>query len=197
MVIEPFKNVNIAIAPPTTLNIPKSEAPNAPKINRVEYKEINIVIATRAYKKSEFHANGIPEEFVQDNHSLSKKNVIRGLHYQQMPKAQGKLVQVIHGAVWDVAVDIRKDSESFAKWISVELSEENNRMLYIPPGFAHGFAALTDNVHLVYKCTAEYDPALDTGIKWNDPDINITWPVKDPLVSEKDAGLPLLKNAKL
>lgn len=150
-----------------------------------------------SYKKSEFHANGIPEDFVQDNHSLSKKNVIRGLHYQQMPKAQGKIVQVIHGAVWDVAVDIRKDSETFAKWISVELSVENNRMLYIPPGFAHGFAALTDNVHLVYKCTAEYDPALDTGIKWNDPDLKITWPVKNPLVSEKDTELPLLKQAKL
>jgi dTDP-4-dehydrorhamnose 3,5-epimerase len=148
-----------------------------------------------SYKESEFMSNGIKFRFVQDNHSLSVKNVIRGLHYQRSPRAQGKLVRVLRGAAWDVAVDLRKDSPTFKKWLGLELSEENNRMLFIPPGFAHGFAALTDDVHLLYKCTEEYDPALDTGIRWNDPELAINWPVSDPVISEKDKILPLLKDA--
>ncbi|MDY6935025.1 MAG: dTDP-4-dehydrorhamnose 3,5-epimerase [Spirochaetota bacterium] len=150
-----------------------------------------------SYKESDFISNGITHDFVQDNHSLSKKGVIRGLHYQLNPKAQGKLVRVMTGAVWDVAVDIRKDSATFLKWLGVELSGENNKMLYIPPGFAHGFIALTDNVHLTYKCTEEYDLILDTGIRWDDPDIGIRWPLKEVIVSEKDKQLPLFKNAIL
>jgi dTDP-4-dehydrorhamnose 3,5-epimerase len=150
-----------------------------------------------SYKKSDFAANGIDFNFLQDNHSLSVKNVIRGLHYQHPPRAQGKLVRVMTGAVWDVAADIRRSSATYLKWVSFELSGENNKMLFIPPGFAHGFLALTDNVHLVYKCTEEYDLKLDTGIRWNDPDIGIKWPVINPVVSPKDAMLPFLKDAKV
>ena len=150
-----------------------------------------------SYKESDFSTHGIDEKFVQDNHSLSKKGVLRGLHYQLSPHAQGKLVRVIKGEVWDVAVDIRKSSHTFLKWDAEELSEENRKMLYIPPGFAHGFVALTDEVHLIYKCTSEYDPALDTGIRWDDPDIGIDWPVKNPLVSENDKKLPYLRDAEL
>jgi dTDP-4-dehydrorhamnose 3,5-epimerase len=116
-----------------------------------------------SYKESEFAAAGIDGRFVQDNHSLSRKNVLRGLHFQRAPKAQGKLVRVIKGTVWDVAVDIRKESPTFKRWHGIELSAENGLMLYIPPGFAHGFLALSDEVHLIYKCTEEYDAALDAG----------------------------------
>ncbi len=147
-----------------------------------------------SFKESEFAAAGITERFVQDNHSLSVKNVIRGLHYQKEPRAQGKLVRVIKGRVWDVAVDIRPGSASYGKWLGVELSEENHLMLYIPPGFAHGFASLSNEVHLLYKCTREYDPALDAGIRWDDPDLAIQWPVGNPLLSPKDRILPLLKD---
>ena len=150
-----------------------------------------------SFKKSDFSSNGIDCDFVQDNHSLSKKNVIRGLHYQKNPRSQGKLVRVIKGAAWDVAVDIRKSSPAFLKWYAVELSEENSKMLFIPPGFAHGFIALSDSVHLMYKCTNEYDGKLDAGIRWNDPDIGIQWPVKDPVISQKDLILPLLKDAQI
>jgi dTDP-4-dehydrorhamnose 3,5-epimerase len=150
-----------------------------------------------SYKKSDFVKNGIDYNFVQDNHSLSNKNVIRGLHFQHAPKGQGKLVRVMKGSAWDVAVDIRKSSPTYRKWLAFELSEVNSKMLFIPPGFAHGFAALTDDVHLMYKCTEEYDPALDTGIRWNDPDIGVKWPVSNPVVSDKDAILSYLKDIKI
>ncbi len=149
------------------------------------------------YKKSDFVSYGISDDFLQDNHSLSQKGVLRGLHFQENPRAQGKLVRVVKGKVWDVAVDVRRSSPTFLKWVSVELSEDNNLMLYIPVGFAHGFVSLSDNVHLIYKCTDEYSPEHDSGIRWDDPDLAITWPVENPLVSEKDAGLPSLKDAKL
>jgi dTDP-4-dehydrorhamnose 3,5-epimerase len=146
-----------------------------------------------SYKKSDFAANGIDYEFVQDNHSLSRKDVVRGLHFQREPKGQGKLVRVMMGKVWDVAVDLRKGSTSYLKWMSYELSGENGKMLFIPPGFAHGFLTLTDDVHLVYKCTNEYDAKLDAGLRWDDPDIGITWPVKNPILSQKDLILPYVK----
>jgi dTDP-4-dehydrorhamnose 3,5-epimerase len=148
-----------------------------------------------SFKDSDFRQNGINGPFVQDNHSLSKKGVIRGLHYQLNPRAQGKLVRVIKGKVWDVAVDIRKGSTTFKKWAAFELSDENNRMFFIPPGFAHGFATLTNDVHLVYKCTTEYDQKLDAGIRWDDPELAVEWPIANPLVSEKDRVLPFLKDA--
>jgi len=149
------------------------------------------------YKKSEFVDNGIDYDFVQDNYSFSTRNVLRGLHYQLPPAAQGKLVSVVKGRAWDVAVDIRRDSSHYLEWKAVELSEENRTMLFIPPGFAHGFVALTDEVHFFYKCTSQYAQELERGIRWNDPDIAIQWPVENPLVSERDAKLPLLKDAEI
>jgi len=147
-----------------------------------------------SFKASDFQKAGLSTRFVQDNFSFSKKGVIRGLHYQKSPKAQGKLISVIKGCVWDVAVDIRQDSKTFLKWMAVELDDRNHVMLYIPPGFAHGFLALSDEVLLIYKCTNEYDPQVDTGIRWDDPDIAISWPIKSPILSVKDRQLPYVRN---
>lgn len=150
-----------------------------------------------SYKKKDFVNNGIDVEFMQDNHSVSSKGVLRGLHYQKAPFAQAKLVRVIKGIAWDVAVDIRKNSPTYKKWISVELSGENKKMFYIPEGFAHGFLALTDEVQLMYKCSNEYSPQHDAGIIWNDPELAVKWPVAKPLLSEKDLILPLLEDAEV
>jgi dTDP-4-dehydrorhamnose 3,5-epimerase len=147
------------------------------------------------YKHTDFVTAGIKEHFVQDNHSKSSLGVLRGLHYQKAPRAQGKLVRCVKGKIFDVAVDIRKGSPSYCRWVGVELSEENNLMLYIPPAFAHGFVVLSESAEIMYKCTDEYSPADDRGIIWNDPEININWPVKDPILSEKDRMLPLLRDA--
>lgn len=149
------------------------------------------------FKQSDFKSANMPSQFVQDNFSLSKKNVIRGLHYQKHPQAQGKLVTVLKGGIWDLAVDIRKESRSFLKWAAVELNDTNHALLYIPPGFAHGFLALTDDVRLLYKCTNEYAPDLDAGIRWDDPDIAIDWPVSHPIVSKKDNMLPYVHSAEV
>jgi dTDP-4-dehydrorhamnose 3,5-epimerase len=146
------------------------------------------------YRSSLFKDQGLPM-FVQDNHSLSRQNVIRGLHYQLPPHGQGKLVSVITGAVYDVAVDLRPESSTFGQWLGVELTADNHRLFYIPPGFAHGFATLTDNTHFVYKCTAEYSPNHDRGLRWDDPTLNITWPVEEPIISSKDRELPLFNPA--
>ena len=148
------------------------------------------------YKASEFKKNGINYDFVQDNHSKSQKGVLRGLHYQLRPMEQGKLVRCVRGRIWDVAVDIRKGSPWYGKWVAVELSEENKLMLWIPPGFAHGFVALEDNTEVIYKVTKEYSPELERGIIWNDPDIGIDWPVKNPKLSERDSRLPPLREAE-
>ena len=148
-----------------------------------------------SFKASDFEKANLPTHFVQDNFSFSKKDVIRGLHYQKEPKAQGKLISVLKGGVWDVAVDIRKESPTFLKWVAADLNDQNHAMLYIPPGFAHGFVALTEAVHLLYKCTNEYDTQADRGIRWNDPDISITWPVDNPIVSDKDRNLPITLSA--
>lgn len=150
-----------------------------------------------SYKKSDFINNGIIVEFKQDNHSLSSIGVVRGLHYQKPPFAQAKLVRVIRGAVWDVAVDIRRGSPTYKKWIGVELSEDNKKMFYIPEGFAHGFAALTNEVHLLYKCSNEFTPSHDAGIRWDDPELAVKWPVANPLLSDKDLVLPYLKDAEV
>ena len=147
------------------------------------------------YKKSDFVAAGIDEEFCQDNHSFSCKGVLRGLHFQSSPHAQGKLVRVIKGAVWDVAVDLIPGSATYGQYYGIELTEENGTMFYIPPGFGHGFLTLRDDTHFLYKCTAEYAPAADGGVKWDDPDLNVPWPLdSEALVSEKDAKLPYLKD---
>jgi len=145
------------------------------------------------YHLEKFRRAGIGETFVQDNHSFSRKGVLRGLHYQ-VGRPQGKLVRVVSGEAFDVAVDIRRGSPTFGRWHGVRLSAENRRMLYVPPGFAHGFCALSDDVHFLYKCTDLYAPELDRGIRWDDPDIGIEWPVSGPVLSPKDAGLPLLRD---
>ena len=150
-----------------------------------------------SYKESEFKANGITFDFKQDNHSKSSKNVLRGLHYQLEPYAQGKLVKVVTGRIFDVAVDIRKGSPTFGKWVSAELSEENKQMLWIPPGFAHGFLSLEDNTNVLYKSTNEYNKESERGILWNDPEIGIKWPVSNPILSEKDRKHPHLKEADI
>jgi len=150
-----------------------------------------------SFKASDFISRGLPECFVQDNLSFSKKNVIRGLHFQKKPKEQGKLIFVIKGSVWDVAVDIRRNSPTFSKWVAVELTDKQHEMLYIPAGFAHGFLSLTEEVYLLYKCTNEYDPMSDSGIRWDDPDIRIEWPINNPFVSMKDKNLPYLRNANI
>lgn len=145
------------------------------------------------YKRSDFQAAGISEDFVQDNHSRSTRGVLRGLHFQTGKSAQGKLLRVISGRVWDVAVDMRPSSTSFGKWWGLELTSENGLMLYIPTGFAHGFVTLSEEADLVYKCTAEYDKERDGGVRWDDPDLAVGWPIRDVLVSSKDATLPYLK----
>jgi dTDP-4-dehydrorhamnose 3,5-epimerase len=147
------------------------------------------------FKYSDFARADINENFVQDNYSRSSQGVLRGLHYQKNPNAQGKLVQCLRGEIFDVAVDIRKGSPTFGHWVSVELSEENNLILYVPPAFAHGFVVVSESADVIYKCTREYSPQDDRGIIWNDPDINIQWPVKDPVLSEKDCRHPLLRDA--
>jgi len=146
------------------------------------------------YRREEFIAHGIPP-FVQDNHSHSTRGVLRGLHYQKHPRAQGKLVMVIQGEILDVAVDIRQGSPTYGRWVAQILSAENGCALYIPPGFAHGFSVLSDSADVLYKVAAEYAPELDRGIRWNDPDLAIDWRVRDPIVSPKDAQLPYLRDA--
>ena len=152
---------------------------------------------TETYKRSEFIENGINENFVQDNWSHSMKGTLRGLHFQKQPKAQAKLVMVLKGEVFDVAVDIRKGSSTYGKWVGLNLSGKKAQMLYIPAGFAHGFCVLSDEADFVYKVSDEYSPELDSGILWNDPDIGIDWLITDPLLSAKDMALPLLKDADL
>ncbi len=147
------------------------------------------------YNKKDFNNFGLEVEFVQDNHSKSKKNVLRGLHYQKK-NIQGKLVRVSRGKVWDVAVDLRNDSTTFGKWYGIELSEENKKMFYIPEGFAHGFLTLEDDTEFQYKCTNFYDPDYEDGIIWNDELIDIKWPflkyglkIEKIIISEKDKKL--------
>ena len=147
------------------------------------------------FKQSEFAANGIDARFVQDNHSHSTQGVLRGLHYQKHPQAQGKLVGVVSGEIFDVAVDIRKGSPTFGKWVAQTLSAENSLMLYVPPGFAHGFCVLSESADLVYKVTAEYSRELERGVRWNDPALGIDWPLRDPSLSERDLRLPVLRDA--
>jgi len=148
------------------------------------------------YHAERFRAAGIALPFVQDNHSRSSRGVLRGLHFQE-PNSQGKLVRCTNGALYDVAVDVRKGSPHFGRWVGVELSEENKRMFWVPPGFAHGFCPLSETADLVYKCTAFYEPENDRAILWNDPDLAIDWPVSGPVLSAKDAAAPRLKDAPL
>jgi len=143
-----------------------------------------------SYNKEKFADKGITTSFVQDNESKSKKGVLRGLHYQKKPFAQGKLVRVIQGAVLDVAVDIRIGSPTFGSWASIELTGENKLMYWIPEGFAHGFLTLKDDTIFTYKCTGVYNKASEASIRWNDPDLAINWGITDPVLSEKDKISP-------
>ncbi len=148
------------------------------------------------YKSSEFKQHKIDKSFIQVNHSFSKKGVLRGLHYQLMPYEQAKLVCVISGQIYDVVVDVRKGSPSYGKWLAEVLSSQNRKMLYIPAGFAHGFCVMSDSADVIYYCTKEYSTKDERGILWNDPKLDIKWPAGEPIISEKDAQLPILKNAE-
>ena len=150
-----------------------------------------------SYHLDKFAAAGISGNFVQDNESKSQKGVLRGLHYQSAPFAQGKLVRVINGAVLDVAVDIRKNSPTFGEWVSMLLSAENKHMCWIPAGFAHGFLTLENDTIFSYKCTEFYNRSAECSIRWNDPDLKIRWEFDNPILSEKDRNAPFFKNAVL
>jgi dTDP-4-dehydrorhamnose 3,5-epimerase len=143
------------------------------------------------YHQGKYRDAGLPEAFVQDNHSHSAAGTLRGLHAQSA-RPQGKLVRAVKGEMFDVAVDIRRGSPSFAQWVGVSLSGDNFRQLYIPPGFAHGFCVTSEEVDVEYKCTDFYAPEDEIGIAWNDPEIGIEWPVSDPLLSDKDGSAPCL-----
>jgi dTDP-4-dehydrorhamnose 3,5-epimerase len=145
-----------------------------------------------SYHAQKYRDGGILLPFVQDNHSFSIRGTIRGLHAQQR-RPQGKLLRVIDGEIFDVAVDIRRGSPTFGRWVGIHLSSENFRQCYVPPGFAHGFAVLSSSAQLEYKCTDYYDPTDEIGVIWNDPEIGIAWPVESPILSPKDLGAPRLR----
>jgi len=147
------------------------------------------------YKHSVFAAAGISEMFVQCNHSKSAKGILRGLHYQNQPKAQGKLIRTLGGEIYDVAVDIRKGSPTFGKWVAVALSAKSKRMLYVPAGFAHGFCVMSEDAEIEYLTTEEYAPDFESGVLWNDPDVAIDWPISDPILSPRDRAWPRLRDA--
>ncbi len=149
------------------------------------------------YKADDFKENGIAFPFVQDNHSKSNAGVLRGLHYQNNPKAQGKLVRIVAGSIFDVAVDIRRGSPTYGKWVGEILSADNQKMLWVPPGFAHGILALEDSTELLYKMTEFYSPEHERSIRWDDPSIGITWPEVNKKIeqAEKDSKAPYLSEA--
>jgi dTDP-4-dehydrorhamnose 3,5-epimerase len=148
------------------------------------------------YRRSAFERAGIAADFVQDNFARSARNVLRGLHYQIPPAAQGKLVGVAAGRIFDVAVDLRAESPTFGRWVGCTLDADRRALLWIPEGFAHGYVVLSETADVVYKVTAEYSAHLDRGIRWDDPAIGIDWPVRDPVVSAKDLAQPTLEAAE-
>jgi len=153
---------------------------------------------TEVYSEKTFDAAGVTVRFVQDNHSLSRPvGTLRGLHFQTPPCGQDKLVRCIAGSIFDVAVDLRRGSPTYGKWVGVELSAENGRQLFIPIGFGHGFVTLTPDAEVTYKCSSLYAPAHDAGVRWNDPDIGVVWPLPTgvaPTLSPKDEKAPLLRD---
>jgi dTDP-4-dehydrorhamnose 3,5-epimerase len=144
------------------------------------------------YKRSDFAAAGVTVAFVQENHSRSVQGTLRGLHGQRPPKAQGKLVRAIEGEVFDVAVDVRRDSPTFGRWVSVTLSAENRKSVFVPAGYVHGFCVVSPEAQVIYKTTDEYAPELEYGVRWDDPRLAIPWPVKTPLLSPRDSRWPSL-----
>jgi len=149
-----------------------------------------------SYKRSDFAAHGIGEIFVQSNHSRSAAGILRGLHYQKHPKAQGKLVRTVFGEVFDVAVDLRRGSPTYGQWVGLTLSARDATMIYMPAGFAHGFCAVSEEAEVLYMTTEEYSPAEEAGVVWNDPDLAIGWPVTEPMLSERDRNWPRLRDAQ-
>ncbi len=148
-----------------------------------------------SYSRKFFEENGIKNDFIQDNHSMSvEKGVLRGFHFQENPHAQAKLVRVTKGKVYDVIVDLRKNSPTFKKWQGFELSAENKLMLFVPKGFAHAFCTLEEDTEFLYKVDDLYAPECDSGIIWNDPELQINWPIKNPILSDKDRNLKTLKD---
>lgn len=145
------------------------------------------------YHAPRYKAGGIEVDFVQDNHSFSTRGVLRGLHFQKSP-GQAKLVRCARGRIWDVAVDIREGSPTFGKWWGLELDSEHHRQLFIPVGFAHGFCVLSEEAEVMYKCSSVYDPATEAGVRWDDPEIAVGWPLKDPIISARDQQAPSLKD---
>jgi len=145
------------------------------------------------YKKEDFERAGIKGEFVQDNYSKSKRGVLRGLHFQKEPYAQAKIVRCIRGEIYDVAVDLRRDSQTFGRYVGVNLSEENKYQLYVPKGFAHGFLVLSENAEVFYKVDNVYAPDYEGGLIWNDPEVNVKWPNDNPVLSQKDKSWSTLK----
>lgn len=175
------------------MNITKTDIPGLLVIEPTVFKdERGFFVET--YNEEPYGVVGISQVFVQDNCSWSCRGSLRGLHFQE-PEPQGKLVQVLYGSVFDVAVDLRRGSPTFGKWVSVGLSDHHFKQLWIPPGFAHGFCVTSENALFAYKCTVPYAPDCDRAIAWNDPDLGITWPIQDPLLSPKDANAPNLKDA--
>jgi dTDP-4-dehydrorhamnose 3,5-epimerase len=146
-----------------------------------------------SYKKSEFVAAGLDVDFVQENHSKSVRGTLRGLHLQRPPRAQGKLIRVVFGEIFDVAADIRPDSPTYGTWVSVVLSSENRKSVFIPAGYAHGFCVVSAEAQVVYKTTDEYAPELEWGVRWDDPLLAIPWPVDEPCLSERDRRWPPLE----
>ena len=146
------------------------------------------------YKKSDFIAAGLDVDFVQENHSRSVRGTLRGLHLQRAPRAQGKLVRAIEGEILDVAADIRRESPTFGQWVSVTLSAENRRSVYIPAGYAHGFCVVSPDAQVLYKTTDEYAPELEWGVRWDDPVLGIPWPVSAPRLSSRDSRWPALSD---
>ena len=147
-----------------------------------------------SFQKKKFKASGIDAEFVQDNESSSSAGVLRGLHLQVQPHAQGKLVRVVRGAVLDVAVDVRRNSPTYGKWEKMRIDEENKRMVWIPAGFAHGFLVLENDTVFQYKCTGYYNKAAERSIRWDDPDLGIDWGTGNPILSDKDRGAPFFRD---
>jgi dTDP-4-dehydrorhamnose 3,5-epimerase len=149
-----------------------------------------------SYSERKLRNEGITTKFVQDNHSKTiKKGTIRGIHFQNNPKPQTKLVRCTRGKVLDVVVDLRKDSNNYKKWVAVELSEDNNKQIWIPNGFGHAFLTLTDNCHVLYKVDEFYEPTYDRAIRWDDPELGIKWGIENPIISVKDTNAPLLKDS--
>ena len=172
------------------MNIVSTELPEVLLVEPAVYRDSRGYFM-ETYHAKKFREQGLPEHFVQDNHSRSVQGVLRGLHYQ-LKHPQGKLVRVVNGEVFDVAVDIRKGSPNFGRWVGVVISAENHRQMYIPPGFAHGYCTISETADFLYKCTEQYAPGDEYGIMWSDPEIGIKWPSMEYLLSEKDIANPLL-----